>query len=153
MTARLMASDDIMELTVDDAVAIARGDNVGIVSGLAVPASETTWDTDLATTQEAFHDVYAGVAMTDKVANDGNTKVLVRPRYLVEFDCAAATFTIGALVGAAKQTGNGLENQKVVSVATPNLACGRVAKHYGSNTTKVLVMVEGNLYGGPKALA
>lgn len=141
-------------------VAIARGDMVGqaagtitgatsaasITAGTPYPASDQPWDTNLATTQTAFHTAFLGVAQSQVAA------VTPQPRCnttgVHEFDCAAATFKIGDLVGPAKASGNLLEDQKVVSVATAALAIGRVAADYPSNTTKVLVEVFGTITEG-----
>ena len=111
------------------------------------------WDTDLATTQEAFHDAFLGVA-AQRSRDVDDKPLLVATRGVYEFDCAAATFELGALVGPAKTAGNNLESQKVVAVATENLAVGRVAKRYGSNTTRVLVEITSTvMHGGPQAMA
>lgn len=122
-------------------------------SGVIKAMSSVAWDTNIATTQEAGHDVFLGVAQERSRSGDTNP-IRVNTTGVHEFDCAAATFEIGDLVGPAKQSGNGIESQKVVAVATANLAIGRVAKRYGSNTTKVLVAVESvKMTGGPRAMA
>lgn len=124
-----------------------------LVTDTPEAAADVEWDTDLATTQEAFHDAFLGVS--GQRSRDGDTDVIrVNTTGVFEFDCAAATFSLGDLVGPAKATGNALESQKVVAVASANLAIGRVAKNYGSNTTKVLVRVESTIMtGGPRAMA
>lgn len=122
-------------------------------SGVVKAMSAVTWDTNIATTQEAGHDAFLGVAQERSRSGDTNP-IRVHTTGVHEFDCASATFEIGDLVGPAKQSGNGIESQKVVAVATPNLAIGRVAKRYGSNTTKVLVAVDSvKMNGGPRAMA
>lgn len=129
------------------------GDLVEATTGVPQSASGHTWNTDLATTQEEFHDKFLGVAMQRSRSADTDP-IRLATAGVFEFTCAAATFEIGDLVGPAKATGNALENQKVVAVATPNLAIGRVAKRYASNTTTVLVEVESTLQrGGPQAAA
>lgn len=124
-----------------------------LVTSTPANAGAVTWDTNLATTQEAFHDVFLGVA--NQQSRDGDTAAIrVATSGVYEFDCAAATFNLGDLVGPAKQSGNLLEPQKVVAVATPNLAIGRVVKKYGSNTTKVLVEIDSTVVrAGPRAMA
>jgi hypothetical protein len=85
-------------------------------SGYDAPAATVTWDTDLATTQETFHDTFRGIA--------------------------------------AKQTGDLLENQKVVVVATANLAIGRVSEDAATGATSLKVEIEATLLtGGPRALS
>lgn len=137
---------------VDSATVIAIGDLVYQDTDDAKPAASTTWDTNIATTQEAFHDVFLGVACQKSRSGDTDP-IRVATRGVFEFDCAAATFELGALVGPAKQSGNAIENGKVVSVATANLAIGRVAKRYASNTTKVLVEIVSTIaHGGPQTM-
>ena len=139
---------------VSKAVATAKVIEIGdLVTNTPAAAAGVTWNTNLATTQEDFHDAFLGVSA--QRSRDGDTDpVRVNTTGVHEFDCDAATFNIGDLVGPAKASGNALENQKVVSVSTANLAIGRVAKQYDSNTTKVLVDVKATIpNGGPQAAA
>lgn len=121
------------------------GDIVGLSSGNVVRASDTTWNTNIATTQAAFAPTFLGVSAQRKDANiariHGNSTdnvIRVDTSGIFEFDCASATFAVGDFVGPAKQTGDFMENQKVAAVATESLAIGRVAKA-GASITKVLV--------------
>jgi hypothetical protein len=116
-------------------------------SNTAKAAGSFTWDTDLATTQAAFHLVFMGVAMQsydgDAAPHDiglKDGKIRIATEGVFEFDCASATFAAGALVGPAKQTGDLLEPQKVVAVATESLAIGRVQEAVAS-ATKVKVRI------------
>jgi hypothetical protein len=115
-------------------------------------AADKAWDTSLAVTQEAFHDVFLGVALQRSRSGD-ITPIRYATSGIFEFDCASASFKEGDLVGPAKQTGNAIESQKVVAVATPNLAIGRVAVS-GTSLTKVKVAIDAVLAtGGPRAMA
>ena len=138
---------DPMVVPVATATAVAVGDIVGISSGNVVRAEDETWNTDLATTQAAFVPKFLGVSGQRKIANEarvmGNgqdNRIRIDTQGIWEFDCASANFAVGDLVGCAKQTGNALESQKVVAVATENLAVGRVAEA-GTSVTKVKVQV------------
>src|SRR5262245_26551848 len=129
------------------AQAVAPGDLVGLSSGNVVRAEDTAWDTNTATTQLAFAALFLGVSGQRKSANvarvDANgedNRIRVDASGVFEFDCAAANFAVGDLVGPAKATGNALESQKVAAVATENLAVGRVVEP-GSSVTKVKVRV------------
>lgn len=124
---------------------VALGDIVGLSSGNVVRAEDTAWDTDLATTQTAFALLFLGVSMQRKTAAvarvDGNSEdniIVVASDGIWEFDAASATFTVGQLVGPAKQSGNALESQKVVGVASEAYALGRVAEA-GTSITRVKV--------------
>lgn len=147
-------------------VAVAKGDFVGqaagsftgatsgasLVAGDVYPASDHVWNTNLATTQEEFHDAFLGVAGSQGSATDTDP-IRTHTAGVHQFDCASATFKVGDLVGPAKQSGNLLEDQKVVAVATANLATGRVAKA-GTSVTKVLVEVFSTIMlGGPQVPA
>lgn len=127
------------------AQAVERGDLVGISSGNVVRAEDTAWNTNIGTTQTDFAAIFAGVSGQRKEADvarvDGNSEdnaIRVSTTGIYEFDCASATFTVGQLVGPAKQTGDLLESQKVVGVATEALAIGRVVEA-GTSITKVKV--------------
>jgi hypothetical protein len=133
---------------VASATVIEVGDLIEMeTNGAVASAADHVWNTNLATTQEEFHDEFLGVAQ-ERSRNGDTNPIRVNTAGVHEFDCAAATFELGALVGPAKQAGNALEKQKVVAVATENLAIGRVAKRYGSNTTKVFVEVFSRVMSG-----
>lgn len=135
------------QVAVASATVIEKGDKLFLDSGTAKPASDLTWDTDLATTQEAFHDAFLGVAMQSSA--DGKTdSIAVATSGEFEFDCASAQFAAGELLGPAKAAGNALENQKVASVATANLAVGYGTKQETANVTAVKVEVNSVIYGG-----
>lgn len=136
----------VVTKAVPTATVIETNDLIGTVaSGDApYPASDQAWDTDLATTQTAFVARFLGVSM--EASRNGDIQpIRVNTAGVHEFECAAAQFELGDLVGPAKQSGNLLEDRKVVAVATEALAIGRVAKYYGANTTKVLVDVMTNV--------
>lgn len=117
------------------AQAVADGDIVGMAAGTMIRAQDQAWDTNLATTQTAFVLLFLGVSMQDKAAlvarvygNSEDNRIGVSTGGPWEFDCASATFAVGDLVGPAKQSGDLLESQKVVAVATEALAIGRVER-------------------------
>jgi hypothetical protein len=129
------------------AQAVAVGDIVGLSSGNVVRASDETWDTNLATTQTAFVTRFLGVSGQQKDAtvarvfgNSSDNLIRIDCSGIFEFDCASATFAIGDLVGCAKQTGNLLEAQKVVAVASEALAIGRVVEA-GASITRVKIQL------------
>lgn len=130
----------VVTKAVPTATVIETNDLVGQVAadGLPFPASAQAWDTDLATTQTNFAALFLGVSM--EASRNGDVQpIRVNCAGVHEFECAAAQFKIGDFVGPAKQTGNALEDRKVVAVASEALAIGRIAKDYPANTTRVLV--------------
>lgn len=127
---------------------VAVCDLVGVNSGNLVRAEDETWVTDLATTQTNFRNRFLGASGQRKTAGvaqatgAGAANTLrVDTEGVFEYDCAAATFNVGDLVGPAKDTGNALLSQKVVAVGSAALAIGRVNSLYSSNTTRVRVRI------------
>ncbi len=122
-------------------------------SGNVTPANALTWTTDLPTTQTAFHAVFLGVAMQRSLSAD-TQPIRVATSGVLEMACAAATFNVGDLVGPAKDTGNALLNQTVVSVGAggnEGKAVGRVANYVNPAGTQVLVsIVSTRQFGGPQ---
>jgi hypothetical protein len=137
-------------IPVESATVVEIGDIVYVASDKVHPAAELADLATLALSQESLHDALAGVAMQRSRAGD-TTPIRVATTGVFEFDCASATFDVGELVGAAAATGTNLENQKVVAVATSNLAIGRCAKGVSPAGTRVLVDIVSTLTrGGPQ---
>lgn len=149
-------TNPVISKPIASGVAVSIGDLVEMNStGDVTPAANHTWNTDLSTTQNEFQDTFLGVATQRSRVGDADP-VRVATTGVFEFDCAAATFELGTLVAPDKQPGNALENQKVVALAAgnENKAIGRVAKRYGTSTTRVLVEVFSTVMrGGPQPKA
>lgn len=133
--------------TVATAQAVAVGDICALTSNTITRAGDETWDTDLATTQTAFVAKFLGVSGQQKDANlarvFGNATdnvIRIDAGGVFQFDCASATLEVGDLVGPAKASGNALESQKVVKVASEALAIGRVVER-GTSITRVKVQI------------
>ncbi|HEX4132476.1 MAG TPA: hypothetical protein VHZ24_20765 [Pirellulales bacterium] len=141
-------------LPVDSDTVIEIGDLVYLDTDNAKPAAALANTGTEAGNQEAFHDAFAGVAMQRSRAGDTNP-MRVATTGVFEFDCASATFEVGALVGPDQLAGtSALTSQQVVAVATENLAVGRCAKRVNPADVQLLVdIVSTVLYGGPQAKA
>jgi hypothetical protein len=148
---------------VDSATVIEIGDLVFMEVDDARPAGQDTnsdgtgdlWNTNLAVTQEAFHDKFLGVAMQRSRAGDVEP-IRVATTGVFEYDAASGTYELGVLVAPDKAAGNNLLNQKLVAVAGTlhNQAVGRVAKRVSPAGTKVLVDIQSTvMVGGPQAMA
>lgn len=135
-------------LPVDSNQTIEIGDLLYLSTDDVRSALGFTWTTDLATTQENFHDLFIGMALQRHLSGEaaGIIQVLTEG-IVVGFSCASAAFNVGALIGPAKQSGNGIEPQKLASVATVNLSIGRVAKQYSSATTELEIYLRSSLFG------
>lgn len=147
---------------VDSAVVIEIGDLLYLETDDGRPAAYDSnadatgdlWNTNLATTQEAFHDKFLGVAMQRSRAGDTDP-IRVATTGVFEFDCVSATYELGTLL-ALDQNGNNLRSQQLRSVSSSshNLAIGRVAKRVPVAATRVLVDVQSTvMLGGPQAMA
>jgi len=114
--------------------------------GFKVKAADAfAWTTNLATTQQNFAPVFAGVSAqlwdgTNLQAygiKDGLLRIDTAGVF--EFACAAnSSFNAGDLVGPDKAAGNALLSQQVVAVSNKNQAIGRVARAVtGASTVQV----------------
>lgn len=129
------------------------GDLVYQAGGEALPAASLADQGSLTATQEAFHDDFLGVAMQCSPA-DSTVPIRVATSGVFEFDCAAATFDVGDLVGGNDDGAGTLEDQAVDAVATANLAVGRCVKRVSPAGTKVLVDIVSTIVkGGPQVAA
>jgi hypothetical protein len=141
-------------LPVASATVIEIGDLVGLDGGAAAPASAFEDQGTEAANQEAFHDAFVGVAMQHSPAGSTDP-VRIATSGVFEFDCAAAAFELGDLVGVDEAaSGTALEDQVGVEVATANLAVGRCAKRVNPAALRVLVdIVSTVMRGGPQVMA
>lgn len=93
-----------------------------------MPASELADAGTEAANQEAFHDVFVGVAMQAS-PNGVAQPIRVATSGVFEFECLPATAEVGDLIGVDEEgSGTELTTQMVAKVATANLAVGRWAK-------------------------
>ncbi|HYO25875.1 MAG TPA: capsid cement protein [Lacipirellulaceae bacterium] len=130
------------------------GDIVARESGAAVPAGALPDAGSEAGNQEALHDAFLGVAMQHSPAGSTDP-IRVATSGVFEFDCAAATFQVGDLVGVDEaSSGSALENQVVAKVATANLAIGTCVRQSPSAASRVLIEVVSTVVrGGPQTPA
>ncbi len=148
---------------VDSTIVIEIGDIVFLNTDDARPAGQDTnsdgtgdlWNISLASTQEAFHDLFLGVAMQRSRSGDTDP-VRVASSGVFEFASPSATYELGDFVAPDQTAGNNLENQQVEIVASTlaRQAIGRVARRSGSADTKVLVDIQSTVMtGGPQVPA
>lgn len=136
-------------------IIIKQGDLCALVSGEAKPADQFTWTSNLATTQENFHDTFLGSAIDQKAANDTDD-ILCATRGRHKYPCAAlsADKNVGTLFGPAQGSGNTLDPQTLVEVATAARAVGRLAEKALQGATSVIIELLGSLTpeGGVQAV-
>jgi hypothetical protein len=142
-------------VAVDSATVIEIGDLVYIATGKGLAASALADAGTKAQNQEALHDDFIGVAEQRTRAGD-TAPIRVATSGTFEFDIASATLGLGALVGAAG-TGTdgavGVADQTVESVATANLAIGRVQEAIASATKVKVNIMSVEMTGGAQAMA
>ena len=143
-------------LPVDSATVIEIGDLLWLDTDDAKPATASTYGASLAAAQETFHDKFVGVAMQRSRAED-TAPIRVATTGVFEFDCAAATFEVGARLGADDNAGGtALLNQVVIATAAanPERSVGTCAKRVPAAAGKVLVDIVSTVTrGGPQAPA
>jgi hypothetical protein len=139
-------------LPVDSATVIEIGDLVYLDTDDAKPASAQTDQGSELTNQQAFHDLFAGVAM--QASRSGDTQpIRVATSGVFEFDCLSTTAEVGELMSSDENgAGSALLNQTVAKVTSAGAAIGRCAKRVNPAGTRVLVdIVSTVLKGGPQA--
>lgn len=141
-------------LPVQSATAIEIGDLLYWSTDHVLPAASQADQGTKAANQQLFHNNFAGVAMQQSRVGD-TAPIRVATAGVFAFDCASATFEVGALVGVNQPSaGPPLSNQIVVGVAAENLAIGRCAKRVHPADVSVLLEIVGTLsHGGPQAKA
>ena len=140
-------------LPVDSAVAVEIGDLLYFAGGEVMPATSLPNQGTTAATQEAFHDIFLGVAMQCSPIGVAEA-IRIATSGVFEFDCASATFDVGDLIGGNDAGAGTLDAQVVDGVATANLAIGRCLKRVFPAATKVLVDVVSTVAkGGPQVAA
>jgi len=112
------------------------------------PASDLPDQGSEALNQDTFQQYFLGVA--EQQSRDGDTDpIRVATTGEFEFDCASATFNLGALVGCDEAAGGtALLDQTVVGVASESLAVGRVAQPEAVAVTTVLVRIKSTIMEG-----
>lgn len=145
----------IREYPVDASVAMEIGDLCFVDTDDVKPAGYIPLGTTAALTQDAFHDLFIGVAASAHDANDTKvTKARIitpSPDDVFEFDCVSAAYNIGTLVGISTTGASLPQPQKLTSVGSEGTAVGYVDGQYPAGTTKIMVrLFPTKLGGGPQ---
>ena len=133
---------------VDSAVTIEIGDLLFLNTDDARPASYQADQESEAANQTLVAEKFLGVAMQQSRAGD-MAPIRVATTGVFEFDCASSTFEIGDLIGISENSsGNGLLDQTITSVASADLAIGRVARREPNSSATVLVDIRSTIMTG-----
>ncbi len=131
-------------MAVDSSTVIEVGDLVYLDTDDAKNAGAQADQLTEAANQRLFAQKFLGVAMQRSRSGDTDP-IQVATSGVFEFTCASASFEVGGLVGSDEAgSGTALEDQVVVSVASEDLAIGKVAKTAASSTT-VLVAIQSKI--------
>ncbi len=127
------------KLRVDSGTVIEAGDLVFLDSDDVKPASDFTWDTDLATTQASFAASFLGVA--HQQSDDGDTEdvsVDLSSCGIYEFDVDAATCEVGDIFGP-DELASSLMDQQLEAVASAGLGIARAAEYKAASASTLRV--------------
>lgn len=133
-------NEETEQFAVASATVIEAGDMVAwdASNNVCYPASAQTWDTNLATTQGNFADLFLGIAL-DASPNGSTAKISVALIGVFEMAQASATLDFGAAVSPAQ---NGTEEElldQTVVASTPRI--GKAACDYASAATSVRIRI------------
>ena len=136
--------------------AIAIGDIVQLVSSAATTVGDATFGANTnASVQEGIHDAFIGVSLDQRLANNATSgNILIGTTGVYEFTCLdEAAKDIGTLYGVGLLAGGTNQASMILqSVATANLAVGRLARVKAANATTVWVAIESTItLGGPQS--
>ena len=141
-------------LPVSSDTEIEIGDLIILSTSEAKPASSITDQGTLLLNQSALKSDFVGVAMQASLAGS-TASIRVATSGVFEFDCGAATYAIGTLIGGTENAaGDQLLNQRVEEASSINGTLGRCAKDAADTpTTRLLVdIVSTVMKGGAQAL-
>lgn len=103
---------ELVKYAVDSATVISAGDMVYLDTNDVKPASDLTWDTNLATTQATFANTFMGIAREASASGDTDAiDIDISPMSVYEFTVASDTYELSASLGPDKATGNELLDQ------------------------------------------
>ncbi len=141
-------------VAVDATTVIEIGDALWLDTDDAKPAASLADAGTTAMTQEAFHDVFLGIALQQHRSTDPAGDIAIGTTGIFEFISVSATYQPGTRVGMHTPVADGiLTNQTVVTVATDPLSIGRVVR-LATTATRVFVAITSTvIYGGPQVMA
>jgi hypothetical protein len=127
------------KLRVDSGTVLEAGDMVFLDTDDVKPASDFTWDTDLATTQSAFAAAFIGIAHQQSADGDtDDVSVDLSPHAVYEFDVNSATYEVGDQLAPDEQSQT-LMNQQLEAIGSGADAIARAAEYKAAAATALRV--------------
>jgi hypothetical protein len=138
----------LARLRVDSGTVIEAGDMVFLDSDDVKPASDFTWDTDLATTQAAFAASFLGIAHQQSAAGDtDDVSVDLSPLAVYEFDVNAATYEVGDPLGPDENS-SALMDQQLEAVGSAALGIARAVEYKAASSALLRVTFASAFHAG-----
>ncbi len=135
------------KLRVDSGTVIEAGDLVFLDTDDVKPASDFTWDTDLATTQAEFAAVFLGIAQQQSADGDtDDVSVDLSPFSVYEFDVNSATYELGDSLGPDENSSQ-LMNQQLEAAIEGN-SIARAAEYQASASSTLRVQFASAYHAG-----
>ena len=131
---------------VASATVVEIGDMVGLSSNLLVTASQTAFNTNEALTQDDFHALFLGVAMSQSRVGDTDA-VWVATAGDFEFVADSGTYRFGEFVGP-ELTAMALEDQEIDGAADVGDSIGQVVDDSTAVRTFCMVRIFSTIMGG-----
>ncbi|MCA9074675.1 MAG: hypothetical protein KDA93_06560 [Planctomycetaceae bacterium] len=129
----------LQKFRVESTSIVEPGDMVYLDETHIRPASELTWNTDLATTQADFANVFVGIAHESSTdGEDAPVSIDVSSSSVYEFDVANATYDNGNPLGA-DGSGSVLLSQQLAYADPATQAIARAAEFVNQMTTRLRV--------------
>ena len=130
----------LQKFRVESTSVIAPGDMVYLDETVVRPASELPWNTDLATTQQDFADMFVGIAHEASAdGEDAAVSIDVSSSSIYECDVTSSSYDNGNLL-APEGASSKLLNQQLAYVNTPSQAIARAAEFSDQMTSRLRVM-------------
>lgn len=129
----------LQKFKVEADTVLEAGDLVWLDDDVVKPASDFTWDTNLATTQAAFADLFVGVVHEQSAVGETDpVSVDLSPHAVYEFDAASAAYEVGDELGPDELSSH-LMDQQLEAVATGTRAIARAAEYKPAGSTSLRV--------------
>lgn len=129
-------------MAVDSSTVIEVGDLVYLDTDDAKPASSQADQSSEIANQRLFAANFLGVSAS-RSKNGETADIQILTAGVFEFPCPSGTFEVGDLLGVDEaSSGTALEDQQVASVATEDLAIGKVQQTVSSAATLVRIEIE-----------
>lgn len=136
---------------VDSGTVIEIGDMVWLDTDDLKPASDFTWNTNLATTQGDFAAKFVGISLEQSASGDtDDISVDVSADAVYEFTVASATYEVGDDLGPDANTTpspDQLEDQVLEAVSSAAAGIARAREYKASASTKLMVSFNSAYFG------